>query len=322
MAASSAYDIAVDIGGTHMRAACYPVGSREPVRRERIPTQGEERPEIRLVRLVRQVWPPEGTVRGIGVAAPGPLDPFRGVVLTTPNIPQWRDFPLRDHLQAATGVPVWVENDANLAAVGEWRYGAAQGHRHVLYLTISTGIGGGVIVDGRLLRGATGLAGELGHITVIPEGGPPCGCGQRGHLEAVASGPAIARAAEAALDAGRLSRLADLPRPLTAAQVAQAAQAGDPLAREVFAQAARYLGRALAGFLHIFNPSVVVLGGGVARAGEVLWHPLRAALEQAVMSPAYLHRLTLTSAQLGDDAGLLGALAWLRLHLDDTPNPT
>ncbi len=215
-------------------------------------------------------------------------------------------------------MPVVVENDANLAAIGEWCYGAAQGHRHVLYLTISTGIGGGVIVDGRLLRGVAGLAGELGHITVIPEGGPLCGCGQRGHLEAVASGPAIARAAEAALADGTPSLLAAAPRPLTAAQVAQAAQQGDPLALRVFAQAAGYLGRALADFLHIFNPSVVVLGGGVVHAGEVLLRPLARALRKGVMNPAYLEHITLTTARLGDDVGLLGALAWLRLHLEPT----
>ena len=305
------FDFAVDVGGTHIRVALYPVGETRPVAHRRIATQGPELPHERLAALLRDLWPSQGTVRGIGVASPGPLDPYRGVILATPNIPQWRDFPLRAYLEERFGVPVVVDNDANAAAVAEWRYGAGRGHHHLLYLTISTGIGGGVIVADRLLRGAAGLAGELGHLTVLPDG-PLCGCGQRGHLEALASGPAIARAAEAELDRGTPSSLADLPRPLTAAQVAQAAQAGDALARAVFQRAAHFLGRAIADYLHIFNPTIVVLGGGVVQAGAVLLEPLEEALRQGVMTPAYLQNLTLTTAQLGDDVGLLGALALLR----------
>ncbi len=305
------FDFAVDVGGTHIRVALYPAGEIRPVAHRRIATQGSEPPHERLAALLRDLWPSQGTVRGIGVASPGPLDPYRGVILATPNIPQWRDFPLRAYLEERFGVPVVVDNDANAAAVAEWRYGAGRGHHHLLYLTISTGIGGGVIVADRLLRGAAGLAGELGHLTVLPDG-PLCGCGQRGHLEALASGPAIARAAEAELDRGTPSSLADLPRPLTAAQVAQAAQAGDTLARAVFRRAAHFLGRAIADYLHIFNPTIVVLGGGVVQAGAVLLEPLEEALRQGVMTPAYLQNLTLTTAQLGDDVGLLGALALLR----------
>ncbi len=306
-----AYDVAVDIGGTHMRAAVFPAGETTPVRRERIATQGEGRPEARLAALLQEIWPTNGKVRGVGVACPGPLDPTRGVIFAAPNIPGWHDFPLGDYLQQTLGVPVMVDNDANLAALGEWRYGAGQGHHHVLYLTISTGIGAGVIVDDRLLHGARGLAAELGHITVVPDG-PLCGCGQRGHLEAVASGTAIARQAEEALARGETSSLAALPRPLTAADVAQAAQNHDALAERIFTQAAEHLGRALAGFLHIFNPSIVILGGGVVQAGDVLLRPLETTLHASVMTPAYLEGLTLTTAALGDDAGLMGALALVR----------
>lgn len=305
------YDLAVDIGGTHIRAAVYPAGEREPVVRGDILTQGEQPPHERLAALLRDLWPEPGIVRGIGVASPGPLDPYRGVVLATPNIPQWRDFPLVRFLQERFAVPVVLDNDANAAALGEWRYGAGVGHHHLLYFTVSTGIGGGVIVADRLLRGAAGLAGELGHVTVLPDG-PLCGCGQRGHLEALASGTAIARAAEEELARGVPSRLAEAPRPLTAALVAEAARQGDVLAQAVLTRAAHFMGRAIADYLHIFNPTIVILGGGVVRAGEVYLAPLREALHAAVMSPAYLEGLTLTTARLGDDAGLLGALALLR----------
>ncbi len=304
------YHLAVDVGGTWLRAALYPQGETAPMRRERTRTPREGRPEAALVALLREIWPEDGEVLGVGVACPGPLNPETGVVYAAPNIPAWRDFPLADYLSRALGVPVKVDNDANLAALGEWRYGAGQGHHHVLYLTISTGIGAGVIVDDRLLHGARGLAAELGHVTVMPDG-PLCGCGQRGHLEAVASGTAIARQAEEALNRGEASSLAALPRPLTAADVAQAAQGGDALAQRIFTQAAEHLGRALAGFLHIFNPSIVILGGGVVQAGDVLLRPLEAALRTSVMSPAYLEGMVLTTAALGDDAGLLGALTMI-----------
>jgi len=305
------YYLAVDVGGTWLRAALYREGESLPAAQRRARTPREGRPEAALAALLQEIWPAEGEVLGIGVACPGPLDPRRGVVFATPNIPAWRDFPLADYLRQTFGVPVAIDNDANLAALGEWRYGAGRGHHHVLYLTISTGIGAGVIVADRLLHGARGLAAELGHITVVPDG-PLCGCGQRGHLEALASGTAIARQAEEALARGEPSILATQPRPLTAAQVAQAAQAHDALAQRIFTQAAEHLGRALAGFLHIFNPSIVILGGGVVQAGEILLRPLEATLRASVMTPAYLDGLTLTTAQLGDDAGLLGALALTR----------
>ncbi len=305
------YHLAVDVGGTWLRAALYPHGETTPARRERVRTPRAGRPETALVALLREIWPADGEVLGVGVASPGPLDPRQGLIFNTPNIPAWRNFPLRDYLARALGVPVMVDNDANLAALGEWRYGAGRGHRHLLYLTISTGIGAGVIVDGRLLHGARGLAAELGHVTVAPDG-PLCGCGQRGHLEAIASGTAIARQAEEALARGEASALHNAPHPLTAADVAAAAQNGDPLAQRLFAQAGEHLGRALAGFLHIFNPSIVILGGGVVQAGDVLLRPLEAALRAHVMTPAYLDGLTLTTAALGDDAGLMGALAMVR----------
>ena len=305
------YYLSADIGGTQLRAALFAAEGVKPLRRAALPTRGDEPVVERLKRLLRSVQPDSGILLGIGVAAPGPLDPVRGVVLEAPNIPGWHNLPLKALLENEFGAPVVVDNDANLAAVGEWRYGAGRGHHHLLYLTISTGIGAGVIVNDRLLHGARGLAAELGHVTVVPDG-PLCGCGKRGHLEAVASGTAIARMAAEALAAGENSSLAELSRPPNAANVAAAAQAGDPLALRIFTKAGTHLGRALAGFLHIFNPEVVILGGGVTQAGGVLLRPLEETMRAEVMSPAYLEGLKITTAELGDNAGLLGALAAIR----------
>lgn len=300
--------IAIDIGGTQLRAAAFLHNQTQPACVRKAPTLAD-RPGVydRLEALVASVWPEDEKVQAIGVASPGPLNAHTGVILSTPNIPEWRNFPLAARLQERFGVPVLLDNDANLAALGEWRFGAGRGHAHVLYLTISTGIGGGVIIENRLLRGRDGMAAELGHLTVLPDG-PLCGCGQRGHLEALASGPAIVRTALALAGSGTPSRLSSRA-DLTAREVAEAARAGDAAAQAAFEQAGYYLGLGVAGYLHMFNPSILIFGGGVSHSGDVLWKPFRASLQAHVMDPAYLNDLVITTAALGDDAGLLGALA-------------
>lgn len=261
-----------------------------------------------MVHLIRSVYPVDGSVLSITVATPGPVNPYSGVVASAPNIPGWEDFPLRDQLEDEFHVPAHVGNDANLAALGEWRFGAGQGHAHLLYLTISTGIGAGVITDNQLLLGARGLAAELGHVTVLPNG-PLCSCGQRGHLEAVAAGPAIAAYVEDQIALGVGSSLQGVS-DLSARIVAEAALEGDALALRALARAGEFIGMALADFLVIFNPSMVIFGGGVSFSGELLFASLRDSLRAHVMEPAYVQDLAITTAALGDDAGLLGALAF------------
>jgi glucokinase len=300
--------IAVDVGGTHIRVAVYPTEGIEPLQVKRIHTTGKkETPADRLIDLIAELWPKGDRVRAIGVAAPGYLDPKVGIVILAANIPGWVNFPLREKLQEKFGVPVLLGNDANLAALGEWRYGAARGYHNVLYLTISTGIGGGVIINDNLLLGQRGLAAELGHLTVLPEG-PMCGCGHRGHLEALASGPAIARYAKEQLALGVPSILKIDPPP-TAYDVSIAAQAGDALAKEAFTYAGHYLGIGVANLLATFNPSIIVLGGGVSHSGALLIDPMKASLERNILSPEYTRDLSIVTAELGDDAGLVGALA-------------
>lgn len=299
--------LCVDIGGTQIRTAAYTPGNLQPLTAQRIPTHvtGETVFE-RVAAGIQAIWPDGEEVKAISVAAPGPLDPSRGLVFSTPNIKEWVNFPLGEKLTERFGCSVFVNNDANLAAVGEWRYGAGRGHRNVLYLTISTGIGGGVILEDRLVLGWRGLAAELGHVTVLPDG-PSCSCGQRGHLEAIASGPAIAAYVRERLQAGERSSLT--LEQITPQAIAEAARGGDMLARAAYERAGHFLGQAIADFLHAFNPSVVVLGGGVSQSSDLFLENLRATMTASVMNPIYVRDLSITLAQLGDDAGLVGALA-------------
>jgi glucokinase len=299
--------IVADVGGTHLRAACFPIASEKPTTVKRISTKGPGTPQERLINLFDSIMPIDKDIAAITVAAPGPLDPFEGIIFKAPNIPEWKNLPLRKLIQDHFNVPVAIGNDANLAALGEWRFGAGKGHRNLVYITVSTGIGGGVIIDNQMLLGLHGLAAELGHVTVIPDG-PLCSCGQRGHLEAVASGPAIARWVEQELSQGIPSSMVG-QQTITAVVVSQAAKQGDELAQAALARSGTYLGTAIADYLHIFNPSVVIIGGGVSQSGEALFAPLRTAMNEHVMSKKYLENLTLTTAALGDDVGLMGALA-------------
>jgi glucokinase len=305
--------IAVDLGGTSLRAALFAGNSPQPERHKKTSTQADKGPDHvfrRIIKTIEAVLPESTQGLRIGVGAPGPIDPYEGVVIEAPNLPGWKDVPLQAKLQSHFDCPVRLGNDANVAGLGEWRHGAGKQANPMLYMTISTGIGGGVIQGGEIMLGQRGLAAEFGHITVEP-GGPVCGCGQHGHLEAVAAGPAIARMANARLDKGAKSSLAQLRdkgRSITAIEVGRAANEDDPLALEIIQQTGETIGLALASLLHVFNPQTVVLGGGVSLIGQPLFDSIEHSLHQHVMHPAYLQNFNLVPAALGDDAGLVGAM--------------
>ena len=300
--------VAVDIGGTHIRTAAYESDNIDPLTHKRTRSLAKTPGTFdRLVQAIEAAWPQDRTVKAIGMASPGPLDPETGVVLATPNIPEWVDFPVTEKLSEHFGVPAYLDNDANLAALGEWKFGAGKGHRHVLYLTISTGIGGGVIINDRVLHGYHGLAAELGHVVVLA-GGPVCSCGHEGHLEALAAGPAIVRYIREQLEAGTESELENV-ESLNAYEVAEAAKRGDALAKSAYERAGKFLGIGVASFLHTFDPSIVIFGGGVSQSGSLLFDPFEDSLRNQVFNPRYLENLVITTAALGDNAGLLGALA-------------
>jgi glucokinase len=250
-------------------------------------------------------------VKAIGIVSPGPLDPHTGTILTTPNIPEWQNFPLTSKLSQHFNVPAYLDNDANMAGLAEWQFGAGKGHQDLVYLTISTGIGGGVISKGCLIQGFRGMGGELGHMIIDPDG-PLCGCGQRGHVESFSSGPAITRYVSEQLATGQKSSLQGQPN-VNAAHIANAARAGDALAISAFERAGHYLGIAVANYLAIFDPSVLIFGGGVSQVGELLFKPFEQSLRTRTFHPHYLDDLVITRAALGDDAGLLGALTLTRM---------
>jgi glucokinase len=249
-----------------------------------------------------------GDERVVGVGCGGPMEPG-GVTVSPLNVPAWRSFPLRDRLGALTGLPVFIDNDANLAALAEHRFGAAKGTTNALMLTIGTGIGGGVIVNGELYRGSSGAGAELGHV-VIDQAGPPCqgNCPNRGCVEVLASGTALGRegrlAAETHPDSA-LGRALAAGEEVDGRLVTQAALAGDGIAVEAIATIGRRLGVALSSLANIFEPEVIVIGGGVSAAGELLLEPAREELRSRALPP--MNETTVAVAALGPDAGMVGA---------------
>ncbi len=283
----------------------------------RRPTDAREGPAAvvqRIVECAREALDDAGVtmdrIAGVGAMAAGPLDLARGVITTPPNLPGWRDVPLRDLLSAAFGVPVLLENDANAQGYGEYRFGAGRGARNLLFVTVSTGIGGGIVLDGRVYHGASGAAGEVGHVPLDPDG-PPCGAGHPGDLEAMASGLAIAREAEAALRRGQCSvlrRLAAEGREVTAETVAEAASLGDADAAAIIQRAGRWLGMGLAGLVNVLNPDTLVLGGGLTNLGDAYLTPAREELQRRAFPQAFAD-LRVAVGSLGERAGALGAVA-------------
>jgi glucokinase len=305
--------VALDIGGTQLRIAVYPHTGTNPRTIQHAASRGLEAGILeRLTALIDDTWPDE-PVDAIAVAVPGPTNPRTGIVISTPNIPAWKQYPLAELLSNKYQVPVYLGNDANLAALGEWKYGAGQGHHDLVYITISTGIGGGVISNDMLIEGWTGMASELGHVTVYP-GGPICSCGIPGHLEAVSSGPAIARYVSAQIASGRQSSLSSLAE-YNARDIYDAARLGDQLAEEAFIHAGMYIGQAMADFLHMYNPSILIFGGGVSQSGRFILDSIKESMRLNIMNKAYLDGLEIAIAKLGDEAGLLGALAYAHIRM-------
>jgi glucokinase len=259
-------------------------------------------------------------VLAVGVGAAGMVDVAEGILRFAPNL-AWRDLPIRDRMRAALDLPCQLDNDATVAAFGEFRFGAGRGYRHLLLVTVGTGIGGGIISDGRLLRGANGFAAEVGHIVVEPDG-PPCGCGNQGCWEQVASGKAIGRLGREAVRERPESVLGRLaggdPDVVDGRLVAEAASRGDLAALEVLAVVGRRLGIGIAGLVNVLDPQIVVVGGGAAAVGDQLLAPARAAFAESVEGRDRRPAVPIVAAQLGPDAGAVGAAA---LALEELGRP-
>jgi len=320
------YIVGVDIGGTNLVVGTVREdgGAIHGVRS--VPTRPEEGAQAVIARIaglieesieetVAEAGISRGQVVGVGIGAPGPLDRARGIVLLTPNL-GWTLLPLRDLVGRSVQLPATLDNDANCAIYGEWWVGAAKGARYVVGLTIGTGIGGGIVVDGKLYHGTSDIAGEIGH-TTIDSTGRRCKCGNYGCLEAYASGPAIAARAVEGIEAGADSSLGelvggDLAR-VTAQTVYDAAQQGDDYAMEVVRETAKLLGAGVANLVNIFNPDVIVLVGGVTLAGDRLFVPLRAEVKRRAFKPA-VERCQILPGALPGTAGVFGAAATFKLQ--------
>ncbi len=309
--------IGIDLGGTKISTALVDTAGTIIAHdyRETHATEGQKAVIERMLDAARRVMVRAGVnqaqVAAAGIGAPGPLDVEAGVVVAPPNLPGWDRVPLRRLIESRLGITTFLENDANAAALGEYRFGAGRGVEHMIYVTASTGIGGGLILNGRLYHGASGMAGEIGHITIMPYG-PLCGCGNRGCLEALASGTAIARQAGERVARGAPTLIADLaggdPERVTAKLVAEAASQGDMEAQEILAEAMHYLGIGMANLVNLFNPQLIVIGGGLTNIGEMLFGPVQRAIDRRAL-PTLAQAVRVVRAELGDNAGVLGAAA-------------
>jgi glucokinase-like ROK family protein len=274
-------------------------------------------PEIVLGRLearfdeVRRDSAPSGPLWGIGIALPGPVEFATGRPVAPPIMPGWDYYPVRERISRRFGVPVWVDNDVNLLALGEWRRGVAIGHRNVIFVKIGTGIGAGLISDGQLHRGTQGSAGDVGHVQVMDDPSIVCRCGNTGCLEAIAGGAALARDAELAAREGRspwLAGVLERSGSLTARDLSDGAAHGDPASIELLQRCGHSVGLMLAAMVNFFNPSLIVVGGGVAGAGDILLASLRQVVYRRSL-PLATRTLDLRRSSLGDDAGVTGVAA-------------
>ncbi|MBA3656771.1 MAG: ROK family protein [Gemmatimonadaceae bacterium] len=321
MSTRERYIIGVDLGGTNIAAGAMPTDGTREIAMRMAPTLAENGAAgvvDRIVQMIEdviaQTISETGARRedflGVGIGSPGPLDREKGIVVVTPNL-GWRDFPLRDEIGKRVNLKATLDNDANCATLGEWWAGAAKGGRNVVGLTIGTGIGGGLILDGKLYHGASDAAGEIGH-TTIESNGRRCKCGNYGCLEAYTSGPAIAERAREAIASDEGSILLELvdgdQSKITAQTVYEASKRGDEIARDVVRDTAHFLGVGISNLINIFNPDTVVIAGGVTQAGEALFDPLRAEVKRRAFKPA-VDACRIVPGALPLSAGVVGAVA-------------
>lgn len=318
--------VGVDLGGTNVVVGLVPIEGGEVLGFRTLPTESVRGAKFVVDRIVgmveaaiAEVAASQGTTRdavaGVGIGSPGPLDRKTGTVINTPNL-GWRNFPLRDLVANQVKLPCTLDNDANCATYGEWWLGAGRGVQTLVGLTLGTGIGGGIVLGGQLYHGCSDVAGEIGHMT-IDSNGRKCKCGNYGCLEQYASGPAIALRAVEGIEAGAPTALVEMvggrTEDITAATVYEATVMGDPYAAEVMKDTARFLGAGVASIINILNPEMVVIAGGVTRAGDTLFEPLRAEVRRRAFRSAQ-ECCRIVPAELPGTAGVVGAAAVFKLE--------
>ena len=316
------YVVGIDMGATHLGLVVtdYSAHVLEEIEHPFSVTDGPKnclnQIDRYVIELLKRLKLEISNISAIGMDVPGPVVAEAGMVSSPPIMPGWDGYPIQTHLEELWHVPVSLGNDAELGALGEWAYGAGRGENNLAYIKVGTGVGAGLLLDGRIYRGATGTAGEIGHVT-IQENGPLCTCGNYGCLEAMAGGQAIARKAREAIEKGRRTQLSSIEaKKILAVDVAQAAQRGDLVAQQIITEAGTYLGIAIASLINVFNPSMVVIGGGVSQLGDLLLEPIRkTVVQRSLHSAAKVVRIT--SAVLGRRASSMGAVVQaINLSLD------
>jgi len=303
---------AIDMGASHMSIAVADFTARI-LQEFEIPLDIKNGPKVclaeanqQLLKLLESQGLSISSISAVGVGVPGPVITEAGMVLAPPIMPGWDRYPIRSTLEKMWGCPVTLNNDAELGALGEWAYGAGRGEKNIAYIKVGTGIGAGLILNQQIYGGTTGAAGEIGHLT-IDENGPLCNCGNHGCLEAFASGYAIAQQGQLLIQSGKRTLLSDLrSEKITAHEVAEAARRGDLHAQEILRRSGTFIGIAIAGLINLFNPSIVIIGGGVAQVGDLLTAPIRQAVRERAMR-ASEQSMRITTAMLGRRSLLIGA---------------
>jgi glucokinase len=311
------YLIGVDLGGTKVLVALINAKGRI-VAEKKMPTEAEQGPEKVIARIAKTIKAvikeadiAAKEIIAVGVGAPGPLNPETGIILNAPNLPGWREIPLAKMLEKETDLPTFIENDVNAGTFGEYKLGAGRGVKDIVGIFVGTGVGGGLIVGGKLRSGYRHVAAEVGHIIILADG-PTCGCGNKGCLEALASRTAIVRDIMTAIGAGRRSVIAELSggkaENVTSGVLLEAAKRRDALTLEVLGRAQYYLGILVANVVNFFDPEMVILGGGVVEAfGDEFLKPIRQTAHECFIAKHEMERVKIVSAELGDYAGVLGA---------------
>lgn len=305
--------IGIDVGGTNVKIALVD-NKGKIIYSNSIPTRAEMGYEYTInnmkeaiTELIKETKSDPKNIESIGFGFPGQIDYQKGIVRLAPNIPGWVNVPIAEIMEKEFGIPTRVDNDVRCAALGELNYGAGQGCDNLICITVGTGIGSGLVINGKLVRGASNAAGEIGHIKLDMNGGPLCGCGDRGCLEAFASGPSIVALAEEYIEGGKSTKYRELANPdITPYIVSEAAKQGDPVAKRIFTIVGEYIGIGLASVVNLLNPEKIIIGGGVAAAGDLLLTPIKESLIKRAM-PIAGSAVEIVPAQLGNSAGVIGA---------------
>ncbi|MEW8957083.1 ROK family protein [Clostridium sp.] len=307
----SAYVIGIDLGGTKIHGAIADLHGNV-IESQVVPTDakdGEEAVLNRIIGVIETVLEKSGKtseeVKAIGIGSPGPLDAKKGIIIASSNLP-FKNFKLVDPIKNRFNVPVYLDNDANVATIGEFMFGEGKNTSNMVYVTVSTGVGGGAIVNGKIFRGNTSNALEIGHTTILPEG-PRCNCGNHGCVEALASGTAIGKRAVEAVESGLETTLAKYENP-TSYEVFVEAKNGDEVAKDILHRSLTYLGIGIANIVNTFDPEMIVIGGGVSKGGQVVFDKVKEVVDERALK-AMVESCEIVPAGLGTDAGVIGAVA-------------